>query len=352
MKYIIATHSFLLLVDFEDDWTIKNYKILNQGYHFGIALNENRNQESERENNSEIHRDSSGFIAYRGGKNVHEQSDMALWNYRANGEMVSSIPLTDKWGDIHQLASANNGLYLTNTKYNRLVYQESGSSTTHEYIFNGLDYDRNHLNSVFPCGEQVFVVLHNRAYSESEMVVLNHDFKKGFEVEYTFSLWNVGCHNIFIEDTVLFYNASQMHEFVIVDLTRDRVIKRIPFPGWHSKGLSVTDKYIVVGLSEHAFRDKRSTAQGKIAVIDRQSYALLEIIDLNFGDLPQPIGNVNEVRCVSGGELAQARSFKTDINWSKLEFAKRNRLLHYLDRVRISAMLPLRRVKGYVRVRI
>ncbi len=179
MKYIIATHSFLLLIDFEDDWTIKNYKILNQGYHFGIALNENQNQEIEGETNSVINTDSPGFVAYRGGRNVHEQSDMALWNYKANGELVSNIPLTGKWGDIHQLASANNGLYLTNTKYNRLIYQEYGSSTTHEYIFNGSDYDRNHLNSVFPCGEQVFVVLHNRAYSESELVVLNHDFKRG-----------------------------------------------------------------------------------------------------------------------------------------------------------------------------
>ena len=67
--------------------------------------------------------------------------------------------------------------------------------------------------------------------------------------------------------------------------------------------------------------------------------------NLNFGDLPQPKRNVNEVRCVSGGELAQARSFKTDINWSKLEFAERNRL-HYLDHVQITALLPLQRVKG------
>jgi hypothetical protein len=352
MKYIVATHSFLILVDFEDDWTVRNYKILNQGYHFGIALLENNSGKSHKWDGAMSFKEGPGFIAYRGGSNVHEQTDMALWTYNANGEFVCSNPLSNDWGDIHQLSFANNGLYLTNTKFNRLVYQSAESEIIQEFIFHGLDYDRNHLNSVFPCGDQIFVILHNRAYSESELVILNHNATTGFEIEKVLSLWNVGCHNVFIDDSVLYYNASQAHEFIIVDLIKDRVLRRIPFTGWHSKGMSVTDRHIVVGLSEHAFRDKRSTAEGKIAVVDRETFSLSKIIDLNFEDLPHPIGNINEIRCLSGGELAQADSRRSKIDWDRLEFSKRNRMLHCLDRIRISTLLPLRRVKGFIRVRI
>lgn len=352
MKYVVATHSFLILVDFEDDWTVKDYKILNQGYHFGIALLENNSDGFHNRNSSPSLGKEPGFITYRGGENVHEQTDMALWTYTANGELIGTSNLSSYWGDVHQLSCANNGLYLTNTKFNRLVYQSGETEITHEFVFHGLNYDRNHLNSVFPCEDQIFVILHNRAYSQSELVILNHDLASGFKVEKVLSLWNVGCHNVYLDDSVLIYNASQAHELVIVNLKEDQIQSRIPFTGWHSKGMSVTDKFIVVGLSEHAFRDKRSTAEGRIAVVDRETFNPIKIIDLNFEDLPHPIGNVNEIRCVSGGELAQAGAHKPTIDWDQLEFSKRNRVLHYLDRLRISTLLPLRRVKGYIRIRI
>ena len=146
--------------------------------------------------------------------------------------------------------------------------------------------------------------------------------------------------------------AVEEKGIIIVDLEKDRIAKRIPFKGWHTKGISVTDKYIVIGLSEVTFRDKRFVAQGKLAVLDRKSLSILKIVDLNFQDLPHPIGNVNEIRCLSEVDLAQSRPTETRINWGDLKFAKQNILSHSLNRVRICTLLPLRRFKGYIRTRI
>jgi hypothetical protein len=352
MKYVITTHSFLALVDFNEDWEIKNYQILSKGYHFGIAV---KNCTMGNNGNRSLPESKQGLdriIVYRGGKSGTEQNDMSLLTFHLSGEFVSNAPISGNMGDIHQLAYANGGIYIANTKYNRLTFKSLDSSYSQEYAFYGLDYDRNHVNSVFPCGDQVFVILHNLAYSESELAILHHDHRKGFELKHVLSLWNVGCHNVFIDGKYLFYNASQKHHLVVVDLKKDRIVKRIPFKGWHTKGISATDKYIVVGLSEHTFRDKRLEAQGKLAVIDKNFLSIIKIVDLNFSELPHPIGNINEIRCLSEAELAQARPTETQINWGELKFAKHNMLSHSLNRARISTLLPLRRFKGYLRTRI
>jgi len=352
MKYVITTHSFLALVNFSEDWELEDYQILSKGYHFGISIQKKLPRENEDLMSTEFDQSTDNFLVYRGGQSGVEQNEMSLVTFKTNGEIISNVPISGNLGDIHQLAYANGGIYIANTKFNRLTFQSLDSSFCQEYAFYGLDYDRNHVNSVFPCGDQVFVILHNLAYSESELAILRHDHTKGFELNHVLSLWNVGCHNVFIDGKYLFYNASQKHHLVVVDLKKDRIVKRIPFKGWHTKGISATDKYIVVGLSEHTFRDRRLEAQGKLAVMDKNSLSIIKIVDLNFSELPHPIGNINEIRCLSEAELAQARPTETKINWGELKFAKHNVLSHSLNRARISTLLPLRRFKGYLRTRI
>jgi hypothetical protein len=349
MKYIISTHSFLILVNFSEDWDIQDYQVLSKGYHFGISVQNCLMKKNGDMVSAESNQSIDTLTVYRGGKSGVEQNEMSLLTFKTNGEVVSNVPISGNLGDVHQLAYANGGIYIANTRYNRITFQSLDSNFCQEYAFHGLDYDRNHINSVFPSGNQIFVILHNLAYSESELAILYHDPISGFELKHVLSLWNVGCHNVFVDGDYLFYNASQKHHFVVVDLKNDRIAKRISFTGWHTKGISVTDKYIVVGLSEHTFRDKRLLAQGKLAVMDKNSLSTLRIVDLDFPDLPHPIGNVNEIRCLSEVEMAQARPSETRINWGKLKFAKQNRVSHSLNRARIRTLLPLRQFKGYLR---
>jgi hypothetical protein len=192
------------------------------------------------------------------------------------------------------------------------------------------------------------VVLHNKGRMESQLAVLRHDLAKGFVLERKMSLWHFACHNVFVDGNSLFYNASPVHSLVKVDIDRRRVAGRISFQG-HSKGLSVTKDHLVVGLSEDTFRDRRAVSKGGLAIIDRHSFSNLVTADLNFSSLPHPIGNVNEVRCLSGGELAQASADKLGAQWPDLKLAENNPVWHRLRQTKIKLLLPLRRVKTYFR---
>jgi hypothetical protein len=262
--------------------------------------------------------------------------------------LIAAIPLGEDTGDIHQISYANGGLYIVNTRRNSVIFQNMQGEARHEFFIENIADDRNHVNSVYPCGDQLLVILHNKGHRESQLALLTHDITKGFVLERTLSLWHFACHNVFLDGSTLLYNASPVQSLVKVDLERKRVAGKVSFAG-HSKGLSVTEDNLVVGLSEDTFRDRRSISKGKLAIIDRPSFSIRSTVDLNFPSLPHPIGNVNEVRCLSGGELAHARSERLSSEWSNLRLAEDNFILHRLRRGKLKLLLPFRKMKKYVR---
>jgi hypothetical protein len=150
------------------------------------------------------------------------------------------------------------------------------------------------------------------------------------------------------------YNASLAKRLVVVDLERERLVKKLAFAGLakdmpanagHVKGISVTEDYLMVGVSEHTSRDKRPTSMGYLGVVDRCSLSVLAVVDLNFPGLPHPIGNINEIRCLSGGELAQSRSAPSNVDWASVRLAKSNLLYHRLRRMKGKLLTPALHMK-------
>jgi hypothetical protein len=342
MIFAVSTHSLLLVIDLDTKWRIRGCQPLESGYHYGLAIVEGKNR-------SKMGRDGVQVTAYRGGKSLSDQSEMQLMTYRvgSSASLVDSTPILGEMGDLHQITYANGGYYMANTRYNSLVYQSTENGIRHEYFVDDRCDDWNHINSIFPTGDQVFALLHNRARRESEIAVFHHDLSGGFELQRRLSLWDTGCHNIFCDGRYLFYNASAGRRFVIVDVEHERVVKRMSFGGYHTKGMSVTQDYIVIGLSEHTFRDRRSTSEGYLAVIDRHTLTPLAVIDLNL-PMRHSVGNINEVRCLSSEELAHASSTPLDVNWSYKQLAKRNALRHGLYRIRTRVVRPARRAKVWL----
>jgi hypothetical protein len=188
-------------------------------------------------------------------------------------------------------------------------------------------------------------------------VLLQHDFSKGLALRQRLSLWHENCHNVFFDEARLYYNASLAKRLVAVDLERERVSKKLSFAritsdmpvnSGHVKGISVTKDHLVVGVSEHTTREKRPTSKGYLAVVDRHSLSTLAVIDLNFPDLPHPIGNINEVRCLSGGELGQSRSASSKVDWSVIRLAKSSPLAFYGGRIKGRLLTPVLQVKRYL----
>lgn len=337
MRFVLATHAYLLLATLTPDRRAAEVELVHSGYHFGLAP-----------------LPASRLLVYYGGENAYQQDQRRLLTYQVgdSAEMLHSHPLLGEWGDVHQIAWANDGLYLTNTQFNTLVYQNLLTGQTDHYVFEGRRHDWNHINSIYPCGRQLFVILHNRARRESQLAILHHDPQRGLELQRTLSLWDRGCHNVFIDGDRLYYSASQVNQLVVVDLTADAVVQRLAFAGWHIKGLSAAGDVIALGLSEHTMRDRRAFTHGRLALIDRRTLALVAEIPLSLGDPPRPIGNINEIRCLSAEELAHARPQPTPQTWEDVRLARRRLWQYWWHYAQTKVVRPLRDAKRYWRERV
>jgi hypothetical protein len=301
MDYAIATHSFLVVVRFNDEYDVIGHWVISDGgHHYGLAID-------------------SDLPATLLSK--QKSTKLLRFSTQDPYEYIETVPVAGRMRFVHQIAAANGGLYFTNAHYNSIVYQTIGASVHHEYFFNNKDFDYNHVNSVYPCGGQIFALLNNFRRRPSEVALLEHDTAHGFSPQRVMSLWHAGCHNLMVDDSRLYYNASADRRFVAVDLESQKVARELEFPG-HTKGLSLRDDRMLVGFSDVAAREERRRSRGYLAVVDTRTLSVLRTVDLNFPSLPHPIGNVNEIRCISGGERGHTRAQPHARDWSRMELAR------------------------------
>lgn len=282
MQFVISTHSFLLVVRFDKEWNVTDHKILsNAGHHYGIALH----------NDEKKH-----IICSNNGNRL-----LVFYN-NDSFELFETIPPDGRRHEVHQIANAAYGIYIANTGRNSIIYQSLIDDCVDEYFFDSVSYDKNHVNSVFPYHNRLLVMLNNHA-CPAEVAIMEHEPGKGFTLLNRMTLYHRATHNIFIDKNTLMYNASADRLFVTVDVARRTLGKTLSFPG-HTKGMSVTKDVIVTGFSDYGKREIRAKSRGNIAVIDRKSVTPIKTVDLNFSDLPHPVGNVNEIRCLSEPDYA------------------------------------------------
>ena len=296
MRLAVATHSFLCVFDLGDDWQVRDCHLVAEGHHYGIG--------PEPANES--------FIAVENARGRQERDGLSWTRYADDGDFsdLESGALPAHIDDAHQIALRGDGFYVANTAKNSIEYVYQDDRPAETYHFGGHQTDINHVNSVYPAGEnQLFVVLHNThtAAGISEIAVMKHTPGERFELVRRARLWHQGCHNVYVEPPIVVYNASPNGEFCIYDVERRSFRSKLTLPG-HTKGLAATDSYFILGFSEHASRKQRFTSEGRLAVVDRQSLEVVDTVDLNVDALPHPIGNVNEVRLLGRRDLAHRRT--------------------------------------------
>ncbi|MEZ4698721.1 MAG: hypothetical protein R2834_00205 [Rhodothermales bacterium] len=325
MTYLIATHSQLFALTFDENWRILDARPLATGHHYGIGFLRNDQYDA--------------VLVKQDDRKVRVLDRQTL------EEVADPIPFLGETGAIHQISCVNDGIYFTNTDFNNIVYQTLDGSTYHSYHFEGKSFDHNHINSVFPCGNQIYALLHNKGRTLTELAVLDHDPSAGFTFRHSISIWDHGCHNVFLEKNRLYYNGSSTGQFVVADLETQEVITRLSYPG-HTKGISVVDNQIVIGFSEHAERGARDKTRGYLAVINQDTLKEIDIIDLDDIDLPLPVGNINEIRCISGGERSHAAEQPLSIDWTRIRLARRNPAEFFMKHVSLYAARSLKKLTG------
>ena len=308
MYLLVSTHSFLLRVTLDTGFTLKSINLID-GFHYGIC----RWQE--------------GHIATM----TRRENTVAVYSYSGEShfwEKQQEFIPTGEYRDIHQIARQGDVLLVTNTGFNELSLIRNGKFSG-GYRFGGFSSDVNHINSVFPIGEtRMLVMLHNGGKASSEICVLERATDAIKEVT-RFPIWDTGCHNIFTDGKTLAYNASGRGDFVVADLATQTVTARRRLPG-HTKGLAVTNDHFIIGYSEHARREKRLSSCGYLAFVNRKNFRIDATIDLNQPN--GPVGNINEVRCLSGMDFSHGLTSEPDVKWQMLRMSDRDLVYKFFSK--------------------
>lgn len=310
MHLLVSTHSFLLEVVLGAEFNLESITPI-AGYHYGIC------------------QWSKGQVA------TMTRTENAVKVYSVSND-ASGLKLhkefipTGEYQDIHQIARQGEVLLVANTGFNE-VSLIHGGEISGQHRFGGFSNDVNHVNSVFPIGEtRMLVMLHNGGKASSEVCVLERARDNRVIKEIArFPIWDTGCHNVFTDGKIIAYNASGRGDFVVVDLVTQSVTHRRKLPG-HTKGLAVTDEHFIVGYSEHAKREKRMASNGWLAFVNRQNFGIEATIDLN--QIHGPVGNVNEVRCLTGTDLSHGLTTAPDVRWEELRMSDRDFVYKYFSR--------------------
>jgi hypothetical protein len=308
MKLLVSTHSFLLEVVLGTGFDLKSITPI-AGYHYGICRwPEGRVATMTREENA---------------MTVYSCSDE-----NSSLEKQAEFIPAGEYKDVHQIARQGKFVLVANTGFNEISLIEDGKCSG-GHRFGGFSTDVNHVNSVFPIGEtKMLVMLHNGGKTRSEVCVLEY-VNGAIKETARFPTWDTGCHNIFTDGKIITYNASGRGDFVVIDIATQSVINRRRFPG-HTKGLAVTNDHYIVGYSEYAKRAERSASNGYLAFVNRKSLRIDATIDLNR--LNGPVGNINEVRCLTGVDWSHGLAADPDVKWEELRMSDQDLVYKYFSR--------------------
>ena len=105
---LVTTHSGLFEIELSTSGALTKCERIDDGYHYGIWV-----------------KDADSFLVYRGGENVHAQTEREIRRYKrvAGSWSVADVtPIDASIDAIHQIALIDRSrLVITNTLYNEVV---------------------------------------------------------------------------------------------------------------------------------------------------------------------------------------------------------------------------------------
>ena len=180
---------------------------------------------------------------------------------------------------IHQIDFINNDLYVTNTYDNSiLIYKDAKNKENINWkkfddiiypngkLNNGRSSDNyNHFNSIFKYKNDIHIIAHNetkKTKRKSEIYTINYSKRKNITIQKTDGS---NCHNIYLNKNQKIYCKSL--EGILSINNKDVISHKDIF----TRGLSVSDKHIILGGSEIQLkRENRDTTNGYIFIYNTE----------------------------------------------------------------------------------
>lgn len=295
MRFVVATHSYLLLVEFDDELQPIDVRVLDENYYDGVDVM------------------SDGTII--GCHKLDHWSKTSPSGFRffdADGPI--SVPPLDGSDilDPHQITLSwdERALWCLSTASNEVVLKSlRNSDLDKRWLMPTPGGNWNHLNSVaIRDARHISIVFHNLARENSEVRIFNIDMA----LKWVQRLWHKSIHNHEEDDANNhYYNASDNGAVIRFKWGAKSYDKAAEIgQQWHPKGLCLTPDFVVCGYSEHAVSTpRRFVAESGLAFIDRASFELLTLSTILLTEA-KFVGNINDIRyyCPSSARIQKTSS--------------------------------------------
>lgn len=291
MKFVVCTHSYLLLVAVDDDLQVQEVRKLDQGYYDG----------------ADVIREGDVIAAVRKTDPWKGDSPCEILWYNEHGRIpVLPVLQAPHVFDPHQITfdSRDRGLLITSTADNSIVYQsvaDANETCKYFFLFGQEIADHNHINSIALTDDDsvVYFMFHNLSVQPSIAYRANWGGSRIFQPTSMHNTHYNGVHNVEILDPtspeLITYNASNDGAVIRAHWGSEEHDRAEIGAEYHPKGMALTDQYVVTGWSQHAVSTpSRYLSQSGLVFVDRQSWEVKAMPTILLGD--SNVGNINEVR--------------------------------------------------------
>lgn len=287
MRYaVVATTGWLLLVDLQSKQVQPLEK--NRPEYYGISW----------------FPDSSEFILSHSGLDNANLIDIATYAQSEQGHLSKGELNSRKFlSQPHQILCApDDRIICTNTGRNVIsvfdfnkpnIFQESGISPS---CWDRLSLDKaigDHLNSVFLCGDLLYVVAHRHSQG-SKIATFAYPSLELIAVEPLGE--RTGLHNIWITRDGQRISCHSENG-CLIDLDSQTPLWQ-SVSGIYTRGLAAGRDYVLVGDSQKTGRDLRRSSLSGLWILDRRNWQSVDYLCLG------PYGAVNEVRLLDEADDA------------------------------------------------
>jgi hypothetical protein len=215
---------------------------------------------------------------------------------------VELAPLDE---EVHQIDAWDEHLYITDTANNRVLECKVGQNslqTINSHYPNGQirngrrSPNYSHINSVFQCGDYVYVMYHNlteKTGKNSQVALLNKEWNVVDVIETSAN----SAHNVFRHDEEVVFCDSMNGRL----MRHDRVLVNVDT---YMRGLAASYEFWLLGGSDHAKREERGFTNGSVYQYSPDMNKVVSTMKI------PNCGSLYEIRLVNPEDIAMSSTSK------------------------------------------
>jgi hypothetical protein len=220
-----------------------------------------------------------------GGGNPNGVNSLEFFDLDGNYKHNVSLDIIK---DGHQLLYKDGSIYVVNSGYNLITKLFPDGDSKHLAVMGEYGEDIHHLNSISYNNGLFFIAVHRDKKGEDNGSVRVYESNLKFVTSF-----HIGkhCHNASIKDGFLFSCASKDGKLIRFDLNNPQDKTEYAVTGGYlTRGIIITDQYLLLGLSEFDTRENRHGSKtGRINIYEYPSMSYLDVIQI------PDCGQVNDI---------------------------------------------------------